>query len=108
MFEEALRVVKRFNNHIRALGLLREVTIAETSKAPILVLPVISRWASHYLAVTRLLPVRKALYSVVLCMEKELLDRAGTGCRECHDIYRGKSILDTYHQLRSLCDYCVL
>ncbi|KAF8890190.1 hypothetical protein BD779DRAFT_1438833, partial [Infundibulicybe gibba] len=53
--DDALEVVKWFNNHSRALGILKEAQRAQSQKVLGLVLPVITRWTSHYLSTRRLL-----------------------------------------------------
>lgn len=51
----ALEVVKWFNNHSRALGMLRNEQITRVGKYISLILPVLTRWTSHYLSTSRLL-----------------------------------------------------
>ncbi|KAG1853779.1 hypothetical protein C8R48DRAFT_610668, partial [Suillus tomentosus] len=56
VINDALEVVKWFNNHSRALGILNEVQRNVFSgKTRSLILPVLTRWTSHYLSVRRLL-----------------------------------------------------
>ncbi|KAF9237891.1 hypothetical protein BU15DRAFT_48219, partial [Melanogaster broomeanus] len=62
----ALEVVKWFNSHSRALGMLHKVQIAKLGKILALVLPVLTRWTSHYLAVTRLLDIELAFKQLLL------------------------------------------
>jgi hypothetical protein len=63
----ALEVIKWFNNHSRASGILRaEQLSVPNGKALILILPVITRWTAHYLSLRRLLQVEgplKACYN---------------------------------------------
>lgn len=66
VIEDALDVVKWFNNHSRALGLLRVCMQQRLAKILALVLPVITRWTSHYLSVRRLLEVERPLREVAL------------------------------------------
>lgn len=74
----ALLIVKWFNNHTRALGLLKSA--ASRSKITILalILPALTRWTSHYLCVHRLIEMKEAFQAVLLGSGKEeLLVAAG-------------------------------
>jgi hypothetical protein len=66
--EDALDVVKWFNNHGRALELLRKEQQSTFGKVLALVLPCLTCWTSHYVAVRRLLELRTA-FSKLLCSE---------------------------------------
>jgi hypothetical protein len=63
----ALEVVKWFNNHSRALGVLAVEQRSISNKRPLaLLLPVITRWTLHYCSLRRLLEVQgpmKACYN---------------------------------------------
>ncbi|KAI4293797.1 hypothetical protein K525DRAFT_181093, partial [Schizophyllum commune Loenen D] len=61
--DRATEVVKWFNNHSLALGLLRqEQSVAHPSgKALSLILPATTRWTSHYLCIARLLDLESSL-----------------------------------------------
>lgn len=63
---EALEVVKWFNNHSRALSMLRAVQLSKHGKVLALILPVLTRWTSHYLAVTRLIETEVAFKQLLL------------------------------------------
>ncbi|KAJ8584682.1 hypothetical protein M405DRAFT_746591, partial [Rhizopogon salebrosus TDB-379] len=63
---EALEVVKWFNNHSRALSMLRAVQLSKHGKILALILPVLTRWTSHYLAVTRLIETELAFKQLLL------------------------------------------
>lgn len=73
--EEAIEIVKFFNNHSRPLGLLR----AQMKRSPdlgkvlTLIKPVLTRWTCHLLAMRRLLEVRKPMISCVNEHEDEIL-----------------------------------
>jgi hypothetical protein len=69
--EDALDVVKWFNHHGRALGLLRKEQMSTFGKILVLILPCLTRWTSHYLAVRRLLELRVA-FSKLTCDPKIL------------------------------------
>jgi hypothetical protein len=64
---KALEVVKWFNNHNCASGILRAEQLSILNgKALTLVLPVVTRWTAHYLSLRRLLQVKgpiKACYN---------------------------------------------
>jgi hypothetical protein len=57
----ALEVVKWFNNHGTALELLHQKRVLTFEYAWALILPVITRWTAYYLALTRLLKLKKPL-----------------------------------------------
>ena len=77
IIDKALAVVKWFNNHGRALGLLRRVMMEKMNKVLALILPIITRWTSHYLSVDRLLELEDCLIQVVLSFKDELITCAG-------------------------------
>ena len=61
LITQALDVIKWFNNHEGALTLLR---LEQTTARPLnLLLPVLTRWTTHYHAITRLVDLQHALYS---------------------------------------------
>lgn len=72
VIDEALEVVKWFNNHSRALGMLR--TELRTHEKPELglILPVATRWTSHYLSCSRLLKLEQALRSLTIYHSSKL------------------------------------
>lgn len=51
----ALELIKWFNNHSIALGILQSQQKAANKTVLVLIFPVITRWTSHYLAVSRLI-----------------------------------------------------
>ena len=75
----ALEVVKWFNNHSTALELLRqEQVLTFSGTAWALILPVITRWTAHYLAVTHLLKLKQPLQLCWTRNEERLMVCAGT------------------------------
>ena len=64
--DQAIEVIKWFNNHSRALGLLKQRMLEKLFKVYVLILPVITRWTSHYLSCKRLLLVATAMRTLVL------------------------------------------
>ncbi|KIM64232.1 hypothetical protein SCLCIDRAFT_37040, partial [Scleroderma citrinum Foug A] len=48
--DNALEVVKWFNNHSRALGILRDIQCQLHEQPHSLILPVLTRWTSHFLS----------------------------------------------------------
>ncbi|KIJ61394.1 hypothetical protein HYDPIDRAFT_169663 [Hydnomerulius pinastri MD-312] len=66
IINNALEVVKWFNNHSRALGLLRDAQMAKFGLTLTLILPVLTRWTSHYLSVTRLVKLELAFKQLLL------------------------------------------
>jgi hypothetical protein len=74
---QAVEVVKWFNNHSRALGLLRQEQVITYHKVLALILPVITRWTAHYLSSRRLLEVSTAIRACGLRHKETLLLCAG-------------------------------
>jgi hypothetical protein len=76
--ERAQEVIKWFNSHGRALGLLRvEQKLVNAGKALALILPAITRWTGHYLAFSRLLVVSQPLRICVVKEKETLITCAG-------------------------------
>ncbi|KIK76263.1 hypothetical protein PAXRUDRAFT_110784, partial [Paxillus rubicundulus Ve08.2h10] len=50
IINDTLEVVKWFNNHGQALGLLQDAQMAKFGQILALILPVLTRWTSHYLS----------------------------------------------------------
>jgi hypothetical protein len=74
---QAVEVVKWFNNHSRALGLLRVEQEITYRKVLALILPVITRWTAHYLSCRRLLEVSTAIRACGLRHKETLVLCAG-------------------------------
>ncbi|KAI5823192.1 hypothetical protein K523DRAFT_221046, partial [Schizophyllum commune Tattone D] len=68
----ALVVVKWFNNHSCALGMLQAV-MRQKLKVLALFLPTITNWTSHYLSTTRLLLLQNTFKQLLLGSRDELL-----------------------------------
>ncbi|KAI0728452.1 ribonuclease H-like domain-containing protein [Fomitopsis betulina] len=78
LLDDALEVIKWFNNHMRMLGILKDTMEEKFGKALCLILPVITHWTSHYLAVQRLIDVERAFRQLFLDdWESELVLCAG-------------------------------
>ncbi|EMD37962.1 hypothetical protein CERSUDRAFT_29916, partial [Gelatoporia subvermispora B] len=76
--DTAVEVIKWFNNHGRALGLLKEeMRLRFNGKVYSLILPVITRWTSHYVSCQRLLLVEKAIRALTLYKRPDLEGCAG-------------------------------
>ncbi|KAL6309074.1 hypothetical protein BKA93DRAFT_724479, partial [Sparassis latifolia] len=75
--DDAVEVVKWFNNHSRALGMLKDVQRMKLGKVLCLILPVLTRWTSHYLSVHRLLELEIAFKQLLLDSIPELVLCAG-------------------------------
>ena len=93
--DQAIEVIKWFNNHSRALGLLKQRMLEKLFKVYVLILPVITRWTSHYLSCKRLLLVATAMRTLVLDFYDELVICAGDK-REMKD--KAKEILDLVNE----------
>jgi hypothetical protein len=75
--DTANEIIKWFNNHSYARGLLKQ-ELRTMGMPPLLLLAAcLTRWTAHYCAVTCLLQVGKALQSLVLKRHEELIDSAG-------------------------------
>ncbi|KII86202.1 hypothetical protein PLICRDRAFT_114784 [Plicaturopsis crispa FD-325 SS-3] len=75
----AIDIVKWFNNHSVALGILREAQKAgPLEKVLALILPVITRWTAHLCTVSRLLIVQVPLRTCAIRYHEQLLGAAGT------------------------------
>ncbi|KAF5368688.1 hypothetical protein D9615_010307 [Tricholomella constricta] len=75
--EGATEVVKWFNNHSRALGMLKEVQRQKLLKVLALILPVLTRWTSHYLTIRRLLDLEIVFKQLLLDSREIVLRCAG-------------------------------
>ena len=76
--ELALDIIKWFNAHSTALDLLREEQrITPPNQVLSLLLPVSTRWTSHYLSISRLLQVKQALQALCIRMGAQLRLAAG-------------------------------
>ena len=77
--ESALEIIKWFNNHSTALDLLyKEQILSQLEHVLALLVPVVTRWTSHYLSICRLLKVSSPLRTVVVRMEDRLRVAAGS------------------------------
>jgi len=75
----ALEVIKWFNNHGTALALLQtEQALTFQGSFWALILPAITRWTAHYLAITRYLKIKPALQICWARNEYKLITCAGT------------------------------
>ncbi|KAG6807852.1 hypothetical protein H0H92_006199 [Tricholoma furcatifolium] len=75
--EGAIEVIKWFNNHSRAHGMLNDVQRQKLLKVLALILPVLTRWTSHYLAIRRLLELEIAFKQLLLDSKPVILTCAG-------------------------------
>ena len=95
--DKAIEVIKWFNNHSRALGLLRKEQLTTYHKILALIQPVITRWTSHFLATRRLLETSSALRSCCI-KEENLLETCG-GDRQ-QDRFKAREIIKTVLDLQ--------
>ena len=75
--QEAVEVIKWFNNHSRALGMLRQDQVKRSGHALALIMAIITRWTTHYLSISRLLKLSKHLRSLVDFEYEKLMEAAG-------------------------------
>ena len=91
--KEGLEIIKWFNAHSAALALLnKEQRFTYEGKWWALILPVITRWTTHYLSVSQLLKVKSAVRSCSLRHKETLLTCAG---KEAKLKLAARAILDT-------------
>ncbi|KAG6849449.1 hypothetical protein H0H87_002759, partial [Tephrocybe sp. NHM501043] len=64
--QDAIKVVKWFNNHSHALGLLRKVQLVKLFKVMALILPILTRWISYHLAISQLIELELAFWQLLL------------------------------------------
>ncbi|KAK7689437.1 hypothetical protein QCA50_007229 [Cerrena zonata] len=95
VMDQALEVVKWFNNHGRPLGMLREAQKAHYGSILALILPALTRWTSHYLAVTRLLDLEEAIRILVLTSRARLVQAVGD---KADAIRKAEEIMDILSQ----------
>ncbi|KAI0045470.1 hypothetical protein FA95DRAFT_1459385, partial [Auriscalpium vulgare] len=74
---QALEVVKWFNHHGRALGILKDLQQSLAGKTLCLLLPVPTRWTSYYLSVRRLLELEQFIWRAANDMRDELIATVG-------------------------------
>ena len=89
--DQALNIVKWFNNHGRALGLLHKHQAWRYATVLRLILPVLTRWTSHYLSATRLLEIELAVRVLVLGSRAILVDSVG---KKADAIRKANEVLD--------------
>lgn len=90
--DKAIEIIKWFNNHSHALGLLWKEQLTTYHKILALIQPVITRWTSHFLATRHLLEMSSALRSC--CIKEEgLLETCGGDCQQ--DRFRACEIIKT-------------
>lgn len=73
----AIELIKWFNNHSYALGILKNEQLAHTTIVLILILPILTRWTTHYLAVRRVLLIGAYIRSVVELRYDDLVKAGG-------------------------------
>ncbi len=74
---QALKIVKWFNNHSRALGLLADQQKFRYGNVLTFILSVLTHWTSHYLSATHLLEIEQALQVLVAESQDTLIAIVG-------------------------------
>lgn len=95
---KALDVITWFNNHSKCLKLLRQEMRLNPLGILVLILPIITRWTAHYLAVERLLTVGISIRTCFLRHGEALIEGAGTKPEQKADAQAIKAIVgdDTF------------
>lgn len=75
--DTALEIVKWFNSHGFALGLLRERQQQQNGHLLALLLAVVTRWTSRYLSCARLLEVKRTIRGLIYDKLEELVQSVG-------------------------------
>lgn len=91
IIDDAVEVIKWFNNHSRALGLLKKVQLAKIGKILALIKPVLTRWTSHYLAIRRLVQLEIPFKQLLLDHYHDLLLAGG---RKREEKERAEDVLE--------------
>ncbi|TRM56789.1 ribonuclease H-like domain-containing protein [Schizophyllum amplum] len=68
--DRATEVVKWFNNHSLALGVLKKEQTTRRTKVLCLILPGATRWTSHFLCISRLLELEECLRLLPVATER--------------------------------------
>ena len=93
---EAIEVIKWFNNHSAALELLKAeqiTTYPERTHPLSLLLPVITRWTAHFYSVKRLLDIELALKCCIY-KHKECLLQIANASRTSEARLQGARVID--------------
>ncbi|PCH38738.1 hypothetical protein WOLCODRAFT_44498, partial [Wolfiporia cocos MD-104 SS10] len=77
LVDEAILVIKWFNNHSYALGVLNEEQMSMYKKSHALIMPVVTRWTSNFCALDRLLDIWKAIQMTSIKHEDRLVESVG-------------------------------
>ncbi|KAJ7770862.1 hypothetical protein DFH07DRAFT_735223 [Mycena maculata] len=93
--KQVLEVVKWFNNHGKALDLLRAQQKIIFLVVLHLILPVITRWTAHYCSLQCLKKVERAIWACVVTHEDTLRVCAG---RKPEQIAAAEVIIETCKQ----------
>lgn len=91
LVDTAIKVVKWFNNHSWCLGKLGKEQMMTYKKVWALILPVISRWTSHFCSLLRLLQLNKALNLTATRHREEFLDYVGHDAKK---LRKANDVLD--------------
>ena len=87
----ALELIKWFNNHTRALGLLRQQQQQTDGRVLALIRPAPTRWTAIYLTISHLIEVEKAMRLLTLLHKRQLIACAG---REAAQVEKITYLLD--------------
>ncbi|KDR69467.1 hypothetical protein GALMADRAFT_104095 [Galerina marginata CBS 339.88] len=105
----ALEVIKWFNNHSTALALLQtEQILTFEGSFWALILPAITRWTAHYLAITRYLKLKRPLQLCWTRNEDSLVICAGTKrvlqekARSIHRLVMDEGLWDRLKEIQKI------
>lgn len=91
LVDAAVEVVRWFNNHSWCLEKLSEEQITTYQKSWALILPVITRWTSHFCSLSQLLQVNKALKLTATRHGEEFIEYVGHDAKK---ITKAKQVLN--------------
>ena len=88
---DAELVIKWFNNHSVPLSIFQQEQMQHLGVILCLILPVITRWTTHYQAISRMVTLQRVFYSVITFKREALM-----ACFENRDRH---TLMDTLERL---------
>lgn len=91
LVDQAINIVKWFNNHSYCLGMLRAEQLVTYKKVLALILPVLSRWTSHFCLISWLLQTNIAMTLAATRHREQFLEYVGDKLKK---VKRAERVLD--------------